>query len=295
MTKILLTGKNGQLGQDLQPLLLPLGEVIALGKEELDLSNPDQIRECIKTHQPDLIINAGAYTAVDQAESEPELAHAINSEAPAIVAQCAQQIGARLVHISTDYVFDGENNQPYTEQDQPNPTGVYGQSKLAGELGIQNHCNNYIILRTAWVYGAYGKKNFVKTMLRLGNERDKLNVVSDQVGTPSWTYDIAQAITGLISNLPSSPLQEIYHFTNSGIASWYDFSLAIFEEAQGLGFPLIIKQVSPIPTADYPTPAQRPPYSVLSGEKIAKVLGNHPSQWRVSLRQMLMQLAKEYS
>lgn len=295
MTKILLTGKNGQLGQDLQPLLRSLGDLIALGKEELDLSNPDQIREAINNHQPDLIINAGAYTAVDQAEREPELAHAINGDAPTILAQCAQQIGARLFHISTDYVFDGQNNQPYTEQDSPNPMGVYGKSKLAGEAGIQNHCNNYIIVRTAWVYGTYGKKNFVKTMLRLGNEREELNVVSDQVGTPSWTYDIAQAIVGLISNLPASPRQEIYHFTNSGVASWYDFSVAIFEEAKGFDFPLIIKRVSPISTAEYPTPAQRPPYSVLSGEKIAKVLGTRPPQWRVSLRKMLTQLAKENS
>jgi len=295
MTKILLTGKNGQLGQDLQPLLTPLGDLIPLGKEELDLSKPDQIWESIHSHQPDLIINAGAYTAVDQAEREPKLAHAINSEAPTILAQCAQQIGARLFHISTDYVFDGGNNQPYTEQDQPNPTSVYGKSKLAGELGIQNNCSNYIILRTAWVYGAYGKKNFVKTMLRLGKERDELNVVSDQLGSPSWTYDIAQAIAGLIANLPASPLQEIYHFTNSGVASWYDFSLAIFEEAKVLGFPLIIKRVSPISTAEYPTLAKRPPYSVLSGEKIAKVLGTRPPQWRVSLREMLTQFAKENS
>lgn len=293
MTKILLTGKSGQLGQDLQPLLPQFGEVIALGKDQLDLSNPDQIRECINTHQPDLIINAGAYTAVDQAESESALAHAINGDAPTILAQCAQDIGARLVHISTDYVFDGQNNQPYTEEDPPHPMGVYGASKLAGEVGIQNNCHNYIILRTAWVYGVHGKKNFVKTMLRLGRERDALNVVSDQVGSPSWTYDIAQAIVGLIANLPTSPLQEIYHFTNSGVTSWYDFSLAIFEEAAGFGFPIKIQRVSPISTAEYPTPAKRPPYSVLSGEKIAKVLGTRPPQWRVSLREMLTQLSKE--
>ncbi|AFZ45410.1 dTDP-4-dehydrorhamnose reductase [Halothece sp. PCC 7418] len=293
MTKILLTGKNGQLGQDLQPLLRQQGELIALGKEDLDLSNLNQIRDVIKTQKPDLIINSGAYTAVDQAESEPDLAQTLNGDAPRVLAECAEQIGARLFHISTDYVFDGEKNQPYTEEDQPNPIGVYGQSKLAGEVGIQNNCQNYVILRTAWVYGTYGKKNFVKTMLRLGAEREELKVVSDQVGTPSWTYDIAQAVVGLMTHLPTSPIQEIYHFTNSGVTSWYDFSLAIFEEAQALKMPINIKQVFPISTPEYPTPAQRPPYSVLSNHKIAQILGTPSPQWRVSLRKMLSQLSQE--
>ena len=293
MTKILLTGKNGQLGKELQPLLSTTGELMAFGKEELDLSNSDQIRDCIEKHQPDIIINAGAYTAVDKAESEPELAHAVNSNAPKIIAESAEKIGARLFHISTDYVFDGTKNKPYTEQDQPHPIGVYGKSKLAGEEAIKNSCSNYVILRTAWVYGVYGKGNFVKTMLRLGTEREELKVVSDQTGTPTWTNDIAKAIMGLVANLPSSPVQEIYHFTNSGVASWYDFSIAIFEEAKVLHFPLKIHRVSPISTEEYPTPAKRPAYSVLSGEKIGKILGTPPPQWRVSLREMLTQLSTE--
>jgi len=291
MTKILLTGKKGQLGQELELLLPQVGEVIALGKEELDLSQGNQIRDCINHYQPDLIVNAGAYTAVDKAETESDLAYAVNADAPTILAESAEKIGARLVHFSTDYVFDGEKHKPYTEADQPNPIGVYGKSKLAGEQGIQKHCSNYIILRTAWVYGVYGQGNFVKTMLRLGEEREALKVVSDQIGTPTWTNDIAKVIVGLITQLPSSPVQEIYHFTNSGVASWYDFSIAIFEEAKVLRFPLKIHRVSPIPTTEYPTPAQRPAYSVLSGEKISKLLGVCPPQWRISLREMLTQLS----
>lgn len=293
MSKILLIGKNGQLGQDLKLLLTQTREILALGREELDLTNPDQIRECISSYQPTLIINAAAYTNVDQAEREPLLAHAINSDATTILAESAETIGARLFHLSTDYVFDGNHNQPYTEADSPQPIGVYGQSKLAGEMGIQNHCSNYIILRTAWVYGVSGKRNFVKTMLRLGKEREELKVVSDQVGTPTWTKNIAETISGLITQLPASPVQEIYHFTNSGVASWYDFSMAIFEEAKTLNFPLNIQQVSPISTEEYPTLAKRPAYSVLSGKKIGKLLETCPPQWRVSLRKMLSQLSSQ--
>lgn len=290
MTKILLTGKNGQLGQELQPLLTAMGEVISLGRDDLNLTNTDKISNFLQQYQPDLIINAAAYTAVDKAESEPKIAHAVNETAPKIMAQWANKFGARLFHFSTDYVFDGTKNKPYREEDTPHPLGVYGESKLAGEEAIKANCNDYIILRTAWVYGVYGKGNFVKTMLRLGKEREQLNVVSDQMGSPTWTYNIAQASVELISKLPASPLQEIYHFTNSGVASWYDFAIAIFEEAKGLKFPLKINRVFPIPTTEYPTPAKRPPYSVLSGEKIAKILSTPPPQWRVSLRAMLNQL-----
>ena len=290
MTKILLIGKNGQLGRELQPLLQKKGELISLGKADLDLTQSNQISNALQQSQPNLIINAAAYTAVDKAESEPEIAYAVNETAPKIIAQWANQFGARVFHISTDYVFDGTKNNPYREEDTPHPLGVYGKSKLAGEEAIKANCKDYIILRTAWVYGAYGKGNFVKTMLRLGKEREQLNVVSDQIGTPTWTYDIAQASVELISKLSSSPMQEIYHFTNSGVASWYDFAIAIFEEAKALPFPLTIKRVLPIPTKDYPTPAKRPLYSVLSGEKIAKILTSSPPQWRVSLRAMLNQL-----
>ncbi|MCU0535665.1 MAG: dTDP-4-dehydrorhamnose reductase [Hydrococcus sp. Prado102] len=293
MTKrILITGVQGQLGQELQQTLTSLGEVIGVGRESMDLSHPSSIRQVISQVQPHFIVNAAAYTAVDKAESEVELAYAINAIAPEILAQEAQRLGATLLHASTDYVFDGQKNTPYLEEDSTNPLSIYGKSKLAGEENIKQACQSYIILRTAWVYGTYGKSNFVKTMLRLGKEREEIRVVSDQVGSPTWARDIAGAITDLLVNIdkPDEPIAETYHFTNSGVASWYDFAIAIFEEAKHLGIPLKVKQVIPITTAEYPTPAIRPAYSVLSGKKISTVLGTYPAYWRDSLRQMLKQL-----
>jgi dTDP-4-dehydrorhamnose reductase len=290
MTKrILVTGIHGQLGQELKQTLSPLGEVIGVGRETMELTQPTSICQVIADAKPDLIVNAAAYTAVDKAETELELAHGINAIAPTIMAQEAQKLGATLLHVSTDYVFDGQKNTPYLEDDRTNPLSVYGKSKLAGEEGIKQACQSYIILRTAWVYGTYGKSNFVKTMLRLGKEREEIRVVVDQVGSPTWAKDIADAIAQLgQKNEPSAT--GIYHFTNSGVASWYDFAIAIFEEAKQLGFPLKVEQVMPITTSDYPTPAKRPAYSVLSGKKISAVLGTHSPYWRDSLRQMLKQL-----
>ncbi|MEQ8757985.1 MAG: dTDP-4-dehydrorhamnose reductase [Coleofasciculus sp. G1-WW12-02] len=290
MTRILLTGTAGQLGSELQQTLAPLGEVMGVDRQRLDLTQPDKIRQVISEFKPDLIVNAAAYTAVDKAETETELANAINGTAPTIMAEAAQQLGAALIHVSTDYIFDGKKNTPYTEDDTPDPINAYGQSKLWGEEGVLKHCDRAIILRTAWVYGAQGKGNFVKTMLRLGAERDELRVVVDQVGTPTWTGDLASAIAQLAQSLQSDTLTGIYHFTNSGVTSWYDFAVAIFEEAQQIGFPLQVKQVVPITTAEYPTPAARPAYSVLSSQKISAVLGNHPPNWRTGLRLMLKQL-----
>ncbi|MDJ0746698.1 MAG: dTDP-4-dehydrorhamnose reductase [Xenococcaceae cyanobacterium MO_167.B27] len=293
MTKILLTGITGQVGQELQTTLTSVGEVIGVTRQELDLSNPEQIQDAITQIQPNIIINAAAYTAVDKAESESELAMAINANAPKVMAEAARSISATLVHISTDYVFDGTNHTPYTEEDATNPLGVYGKSKLLGETGIRQNCDRHIILRTAWVYGSRGHGNFVKTMLRLGTEREELRVVADQIGSPSWAYDIAVAITQLVSNQIEKSDGAIpmgtYHFSNSGVASWYDFAVAIFEEARKLDFPLKIQQVLPITTADYPTPAQRPNYSVLSKVKFTKTLGVNPPYWRDSLIKMLTQ------
>jgi len=289
MRQILLIGVTGQLGQELQRVLGPLGNVVATGRKEIDLVQPDGIRQIIREVKPDVIVNAAAYTAVDKAEAETELAQSINAVAPLIIAEEAQRLRASLVHISTDYVFDGQKNTPYTEEDTPNPLSVYGQSKLAGEEGIRQTCDRHIILRTAWVYGAYGKSNFVKTMLRLGAERDELRVVADQVGTPTWTKGIAQAITQLLLK-DSSEITGTYHFTNSGVASWYDFAVAIFEEAKQLGFPSKVQRVMPITTSEYPTPAHRPAYSVLSWKKVSSVLGTHPPHWRHGLRQMLVEL-----
>ncbi len=305
MKRILLTGVNGQVGQELQRSLVPLGEVIGVDRKTMDLASSTSIRQVISEVKPDLIVNAAAYTAVDKAETEIELANSINAVAPTIMAEEAERIEATLIHISTDYVFDGRKNTPYTEQDATNPISVYGQSKLAGEEGIRQTGASYIILRTAWVYGTHGKSNFVKTMIRLFAERDEVRVVADQVGTPTGASDIAQAIHAIAcrctnaTQLPQLTQEQaseftltgIYHFTNSGVASWYDFAVAILEEAKKLGYPLKVQRIVPITTIEYPTPAQRPAYSVLSGKKISAVLGTHPSHWRQGLRQMLVEFS----
>ncbi|MFO7032183.1 dTDP-4-dehydrorhamnose reductase [Limnospira fusiformis CCALA 023] len=290
--RILLTGKNGQLGSELQPLLTPLGEVFAVGRDTLDLAKPDAISSLMAEIKPHIVVNAAAYTAVDKAETETDLATAINGIAPGILAAESQRINAKLIHVSTDYVFDGTQSHPYVETDPTNPLGQYGASKLAGEQAILATDANYAIIRTAWVYGAGGTGNFVKTMLRLGREREELRVVMDQVGTPTWTGDLATAIVQLIPQL-NSETSGIYHYTNSGVTSWYDFAIAIFEEAKLLGVPLKIQQVIPITTAEYPTPARRPAYSVLNGKKLATLLGNHPPQWRSGLRTMLKTLINQ--
>ncbi|MFM7877142.1 MAG: dTDP-4-dehydrorhamnose reductase [Microcystis panniformis] len=288
MKKVLLIGAKGQVGQELQVTLPYLGEVISIGREELDLTNSEKIGQLIREIHPDYLVNASAYTAVDKAEIEPDLAYSINSIAPKIMAESAEKIKTKFLHISTDYVFDGRKNTPYLETDMTNPLGVYGQSKLRGEEEIKTVNSQAIILRTAWVYGSYGKSNFVKTMLRLGKEREELKVVVDQVGSPTWAKDIATAITHLLINVDNPP--GIYNFTNSGVASWFDLTKAIFEEAKISGIPLKIQRVIPITTAEYPTPAVRPAYSVLSGQKISQQLGYIPPYWRDSLKAMLNQL-----
>jgi dTDP-4-dehydrorhamnose reductase len=285
MRKIAIIGADGQVGQELQNSLRPLGELLLFNRHSLDLSQPETIPAILEPLKPDVIVNAAAYTAVDKAESEPELAHRINAIAPTQLAKIAQTLNAQFIHLSTDYVFDGTKGSPYLPTDRTHPISVYGQSKLEGEQGIQSHCDRYWILRTAWVHGTYGKSNFVKTMLRLGAERSELKVVSDQIGTPTWAQSIAAAIAHLIST-QSAP-SGLYHFTNSGVASWYDFAIAIFEEAHVLNIPLAIERVLPITTADYPTPAQRPSYSVLSLQDIVPFLGEHPLHWRAALRLML--------
>jgi dTDP-4-dehydrorhamnose reductase len=288
MKKVLLIGAKGQVGQELQLTLPQLGEVISIGREELDLTNSEKIGQLIREIHPDYLVNAAAYTAVDKAETEPELAYSINAKAPKIMAESAEKIKAKFLHISTDYVFDGRKNTPYLETDLTNPLGVYGQSKLRGEEEIKTVNSQAIILRTAWVYGSYGKSNFVKTMLRLGKEREELKVVVDQVGSPTWAKDIAAAITQLLINADNPA--GIYNFTNSGIASWFDLTKAIFEEAKISGIPLKIQRVIPITTAEYPTPAVRPAYSVLSGQKISQQLDYIPPYWRDSLKAMLNQI-----
>ncbi len=292
MKHIVLIGSKGQLGQELQPILETLGkrELISFDRATFDISQPNDIAKKLQETKPSLIINAAAYTAVDKAESESELAYQINGIAPSIMAQEADKLGAFLIHYSTDYVFDGKQGYPYQETDQTSPQSVYGESKLKGEVAIQANCDNYIIIRTAWVYGSCGKSNFVKTMLRLGKERKEIRVVTDQIGSPTWTKDLAETTVQILSQ--KETIQPgIYHYTNSGVASWYDFAVAIFAEAKQLGFPLQVERVIPITTAEYPTPAKRPNYSVLSCQKVTKVLGNYPPHWRESLREMLQDLS----
>jgi len=289
MKRILVTGVNGQLGQELSGVLPSIGEFIGVGRAELDLTQAEAIRQLIQEVKPDFIVNSAAYTAVDKAESEPELANAINAIAPGIIAEECEKLSIPLIHVSTDYVFDGRKSSPYQDTDSTNPLSVYGKTKLAGEIAIQNNCQNYIIVRTAWVYGVGGKGNFVKTMLRLGKDRPEIRVVADQIGSPTYTLDLANAITQLIT-LFQPEIAGIYSYTNSGVASWYDFAVAIFEEANLLGWDLQIQRVIPITTPEYPTPATRPAYSVLAGEKISKVLGTFAPHWRLGLKKMLTEL-----
>lgn len=294
MTKILLFGSQGQVGAELRQILPTQGDLIELDRSLVDLKNEPDIRACIQKYQPNIIVNAAAYTAVDQAESEIELAHQINALAPQIMAQESQKINAKLIHLSTDYVFDGKNNLPYLENYTTNPLGIYGKSKLAGEENIKQNSDNYIILRTAWVYGTYGKSNFVKTMLKLGQAREQVKVVIDQIGSPTYAGDIAHTIAQLITKYSAITKQEeIYHFTNLGICSWYDFAVNIFREAQKLNYPLSVKEVTPITTPEYPTPAKRPAYSVLSTRKISEDLNFLPPYWQDSLIIMLNKLLIE--
>lgn len=293
MHSILLIGSQGQVGQELQSSLLPYGQVTEISRAEADLCDPESLRPIIRSYAPSIVINAAAYTAVDRAESEPELADRVNHWSPKVMAEECDRLGSSLIHISTDYVFDGHHHRPYREDDPTQPLSVYGSSKLAGEQAIQQVGCHHAIVRTAWVYGVGGKGNFVKTMLRLGKEREEIRVVADQIGTPTFAADLAQAISQLAPLIASKINPQpsgIYHYTNSGVASWYDFAVAIFEEARALDYPLTLQRVVPITTADYPTPAHRPPYSVLDYGKISASLGTYPPYWRQSMRLMLQEL-----
>jgi dTDP-4-dehydrorhamnose reductase len=280
--KILLTGKNGQVGWELQRTLATLGEVVAVDRQGMDLADPDSIRAAIRAIRPNLIVNAAAYTAVDKAESEPDLAMAINGIAPDIMAEEAKRLGAAMVHYSTDYVFDGTKASPYTEDDIPNPINVYGKTKLAGEQAVQAAGIPHLIFRTSWVYGLRGR-NFLRTILRLANERDELKIVDDQIGAPTWSRMIAEA-TGQVLSQDSSPLtmkSGIYNLTAAGRTSWHGFTRAILENLSGHLQPL--PHLVPITTPEYPLPAPRPPYSVLSSAKFIQTFGVALPAWDASL------------
>jgi len=288
--RILLTGAQGQLGEALQPVLGAIGELTAAGRDRVNLADTATLYDAVMALQPDLIVNAAAYTAVDKAETEADLAIAVNGTAPGILAQAAQDLGGRLIHVSTDYVFNGQQGRPYRETDPTDPLGSYGRSKLAGETAILATApSQSAIFRTAWVYGAGKTGNFVKTMIRLATDRPELRVVADQIGSPTWTRDLAGAIGQLAGRLDADTAG-VYHYTNSGAVSWYDFAVAIIEEARALGLELAVERIVPIATEDYPTPAQRPSYSVLWGGKLAALLGSPAPHWRSSLRKMLPEL-----
>jgi dTDP-4-dehydrorhamnose reductase len=286
----MLTGKNGQVGWELQRTLAPLGQVVALGRQDLDLADPGQIRQRVREIKPDIIVNAAAYTAVDKAEEEPELAMAVNGIAPGILAEEAKRINAAIVHYSTDYVFNGQKNSPYTEEDEPGPLNVYGKTKLAGERAIQAVGAPHLILRTSWVYGMRGK-NFLLIILRLAREHEELRVVDDQIGSPTWSRMVAEATAQILARIysplapHSSPLTElsgIYHLSAGGHTSWYGFAKAIINYTSLLTpHPL---RVSPIPTKEYPTLARRPQYSVLSNDKIKEIFGVALPHWDLALK-----------
>lgn len=280
--KILLTGANGQLGRCFQDRLPTEWEILATDTAELDITDLARVEEIVKDFQPDAIVNAAAYTAVDKAESEPELAEKINVTGPEHLAVVANKQGIRLVHVSTDYVFDGNANEPYHEDSATNPLSVYGKTKLAGEQAVTQAAPEAIVVRTAWVFSEYGN-NFVKTMLRLAKERDTLSVVNDQRGCPTYAGDLAQAI---ISLLEKNAEGGIYHYCGDEEVSWYEFAKAIFSVAEQKAVLNKTPALTPITTAQYPTPAHRPTYSTLSGGKI-QALGIPLSDWQRALNKTI--------
>ncbi|MFL9710280.1 dTDP-4-dehydrorhamnose reductase [Methylobacillus sp. Pita1] len=287
--KILLTGINGQVGHALYPKLQSLGEVIALGRDQLDLSKPDHIRDIVRTIKPDLIVNPAAYTAVDKAESEPELAHAINGIAPGILAEEAKKLNALLVHYSTDYVFDGTKTTPYIETDEPNPINVYGASKLAGEKAIQAIAGQHLIFRTSWVYGAYGR-NFMRTILKLAQENKSLRIISDQFGAPTASSSIAEYTTKILRQWHTGHQHGIYHFVNEGHTTWFEFAkeiLNLYFEFPAHPSPphaSTSKEVIGISAKEYTTTAKRPSNSTLSTFKIYTDFRLTLPKWQDALR-----------
>ena len=287
--KILLTGSTGQVGHELLRSLVPLGEVIAFNSQQLDLKDTAVIRRTVREIRPDLIVNPAAYTAVDQAESEPELAFAVNAIAPGVLAEEVRKLGALLVHYSTDYVFDGGKNGAYVETDPANPRSVYGKSKLAGEQAIQEVGGHHLIFRTSWVYGAYGK-NFLLTILRLAKERDHLHVVADQVGGPTWSRSIAEATTRAISRW-STQKSGIYHMSCGGQTSWHGFAKAILQHYPSNLLKAGADNVEAITTEQYPLPAQRPVNSVLDNARLEQNFGLKMPDWQEALAMAMDDMA----
>jgi dTDP-4-dehydrorhamnose reductase len=300
---ILLTGKTGQLGSELNRLLPKLGKVIAPERDELDLREPEKIREIMRNAKPQLVINAGAYTSVDAAETDQASASAVNAEAPGLLAQEAKKLGALIVHFSTDYVFDGTKKTSYLETDARNPLNAYGRSKLAGEQAIRDSGAAHLIFRTSWVYATHGR-NFLLTILRLATQREELKIVADQVGAPTCAFDLAEATTKIVAGIIADPKSDLacqqvagtYHMTAAGQTTWYEFAKAILEEAGHAppslswlssatnGRPLVARRVFPISTEEFRSPTRRPAYSVLSNERLKQAFGVTLPDWRTQLR-----------
>lgn len=276
---VLITGANGQLGKELVELFTPKGfEVYGFGRDKMDITNQAQVQEIISTVKPNIILHSAAHTQVDLAESEPEQAFSINAYGTRNVAVAAEAVGAKLVYVSTDYVFDGTNDTPYNEFFPTSPLGVYGKSKLAGEQFVRDLHSKFFIVRTSWVYGKHGN-NFVKTMLKLGKEKEELSVVADQIGCPTYTLDLANSILELVDTQKYG----VYHISNSGSCSWYEFAKAIFEEAK------ININLKPCTTADFPRPAARPAYSVFEHMALKTNGFEQPRHWINGLRHFLNQ------
>ncbi len=284
--RILIIGAGGQLGKEACLGFAAKGdEVISAGRAELDLSVPHAVADAVAAYKADWVINCAAYTQVDKAEEEAELAFRVNRDGARAVAQGAKRSDSRLLHVSTDFIFAGDRSRPYGEADTGAPISVYGQSKWEGEQAVRETLPEALIVRTAWVYGAHGN-NFVKTLLRLMAEREEIRVVDDQLGTPSWTADIVTAMQTLIEK----DLSGTWNFTNEGVASWFDFAHQIISIAAQLGHPGKVRRLLPIPSREYPSAAKRPNYSVLNKEKIRSVLGDEIPHWCDSLRSMLVEM-----
>jgi dTDP-4-dehydrorhamnose reductase len=301
--RILITGECGQVGEALRRTLAPLGEIVAPTLDELDLTDTESIRRLMREVRPRWVVNAAAHTAVDKAESEPELAFAINATAPEILADEAKSIGAAVIHYSTDYIFDGSKETPYVESDPANPLNVYGKSKLAGEMALSSSGVPHIVFRTSWVYGATGN-NFVRSILRLAREREHLRIVGDQHGGPTWSFELARMTAEVIGQLERAtcnakcsleetvlPLSGIYHATGAGETTWYGFAAQAIAELRKLEPDCKLATVEAISTAEYPTPAKRPMNSLLDCSKLDQVFHWRMPDWRSSLSLVLTELA----
>jgi dTDP-4-dehydrorhamnose reductase len=289
--RIAVTGRQGQVAQSLAEIGGKADvDIILVGRPDLDLLDPDSILPALETARPDVIVSAAAYTAVDKAESDKELAFAVNATGAGAVAKAAARLGVPVIHLSTDYVFDGSGTRPYLEDDPTGPISVYGASKLAGEGLVAAATPDHVILRTAWVYSAHGA-NFVRTMLRLGETRDEVSVVADQFGCPTSAHDIADALVAVARRVTSDPsldLRGTFHLTGNGEANWADFAEHIFATAARLGHsPTVVRRIG---TADYPTPAKRPANSRLSGGRLSEVFGIGLPDWRASTETVVRRL-----